>query len=207
MEHFGTIDVLVNNAGYCYRASVEESDEEEVRKMFEANFFGLVNLTKKVLPIMRKKQNGTIVNFSSIAALRANTASAFYAATKAAVELMSSGLKREVEPLGIRVIVVEPGAFRTNFFGTSMKGAPMTIPAYKDTAWPRYPQNAINKGDQAGDPKKAGIVLQEAVNSEKPPFRLLLSQMAIDVATQEYETRLQEIDDWRDKSILTDYES
>lgn len=206
VDHFGTIDILVNNAGYCYRASVEESEEEEVRKMFDTNFFGLVNLTKKVLPIMRMKRSGMIINFSSAAALHGSPASSFYAATKAAVEIMSSGLQAEVEPLGIKVMVVEPGPFRTNFFGSSLKGAPMTIADYKDTAWPRYPENAVNKADQPGDPAKAGKVLLKAVNSENPPFRLLLGKMVVEFALKEYDDRIKELNQWKDVSVTADFD-
>lgn len=144
MEHFGGIDVLINNARYCYRSSVEESNEEDVMEMVQTNFFGLIDLTKRVLPFMREKHEGTIVNISSIAAISASPASAFYASSKSALELMSDGLRKEVSPLGIRVIVVESGAFRTNFFSRSLKGTKMKIADYKDTAWKRYPENAVD---------------------------------------------------------------
>ena len=206
-RHFGTIDILVNNAGYCYRASVEESEDCEIRKMFDTNFFGLVDLTKEVLPIMRKKRSGMIVNFSSAAALHGAPASSFYAATKAAAEIMSSGLQAEVAPLGIKVMAVEPGPFRTNFFGTSLKGAAMTISDYRDTAWPRYPENAVNKADQPGDPKKAAEILINAVNSDDPPFRLLLGKMVVDFALNEYSQRIDEINRWKEFSAAADFES
>ena len=143
-RHFGGIDILVNNAGYCYCASVEESEGEEVMKMFQINLFGLISMTKAVLPLMRKKRSGMIINIASAAAMKASPASAFYASSKAAVELLSDGLRKEVEPLGIRVMVVEPGGFRTNFFGSSLKGAQMRIEDYKDTAWKQYPENAAS---------------------------------------------------------------
>ena len=205
LNHFGTIDVLVNNAGYCYRSSVEESEDEEIQKIFDTNFFGLVRLIKKVLPVMRKKQRGVIVNFSSAAGLRGDAASAFYAATKGAVELMSSSLKAEVEPLGLKVIVVEPGPFRTNF-RYSLKGAPMTIPAYKDTAWTRYPENTVSKNDQPGDPKKAAKILMDVVNSEQPPLRLLLGKMMVNYALNEYNQRIQEVEKWKDWSNSADFD-
>ena len=206
MEHFGSIDILVNNAGYCYRSSVEESDDSEVMRMFQTNLFGLIDLTKEVLPFMREKNSDTIVNFSSVAALSANPASAFYASSKAAVELLSDGLRKEVSPLGIRVIVVEPGAFRTNFFSTSLRGTQMKIADYQDTAWKRYPENAIDTGDQQGDPDKAANVLLKAIQSDNPPFRLLLSKQAVDFARQEYKNRLVEIDKWQNLSETTDFD-
>ncbi len=205
-KQFETIDILVNNAGYCYRASVEESEEDEVRRMFDTNFFGLVNLTKEVLPIMRDQKSGMIINFSSAAALHGSPASSFYAATKAAVEIMSSGLQSEVEPLGIKVMVVEPGPFRTNFFGSSLKGAPMTISDYKNTAWPRYPENAVNQADQPGDPAKAGKLLFDVVSSENPPFRLLLGKMVVDFALNEYNERIKELNQWKKLSVTADFD-
>lgn len=206
IERFGTIDVLVNNAGYCYRAAVEESEDNEVRKMFDTNFFGLINLIKEVLPLMREKRSGAIVNVSSIAALHGLPASSFYAASKGAVELMSSGLKDEVEPLGIKVIVVEPGPFRTNFFGTSLKGAPMTIADYKETAWLRYPENVVNNADQPGDPRRAGQVIMDIVNRDKPPFRILFGKHAVDFARGEYNERLTEVEQWKDVSVKADFD-
>ena len=198
--------MLVNNAGYCYRSSVEESVDSEVMQMFQTNLFGLIELTKEVLPFMRGQHNGTIVNFSSVAALSANPASAFYASSKAAVELLSDGLRKEVSPLGVRVIVVEPGAFRTNFFSTSLRGAQMKIADYQDTAWKRYPENAADPGNQPGDPNKAANALLKAVQSDNPPFRLLLSKQAVDFARREYKERLAEIDAWQSLSETTDFD-
>jgi NAD(P)-dependent dehydrogenase (short-subunit alcohol dehydrogenase family) len=118
---FGAVDVLVNNAGYGYRSAVEEADEAEVDELFATNFFGPVALIKAVLPGMRARRRGTIVNVSSIAARRTGPGSGYYAATKCALERLSAGLRPEVEPLGIKVIVVEPGAFRTDFAGRSLQ--------------------------------------------------------------------------------------
>ncbi|MDO5536965.1 MAG: SDR family NAD(P)-dependent oxidoreductase, partial [Desulfovibrionaceae bacterium] len=116
LDRFGGLDVLVNNAGYCLRGAVEECSDAEVRRQFETNFFGTVGMIRRVLPAMRAARSGAIVNFSSIAALSTSEGSAFYGASKLAVEGMSDGLRREVGPLGIRVMVVEPGPFRTRFF-------------------------------------------------------------------------------------------
>lgn len=206
VEHFGAIDVLVNNAGYCYRASVEESEDTEVMKMFQTNLFGLIAMTKEVLPVMRRQHSGIIVNFSSIAALSASPASAFYASSKAAVELVSDGLRKEVAPLGIQVMVVEPGAFRTNFFSSSLKSTQMKISDYKDTAWKRYPENSVDQKNQPGDPERAGKILLQVVQGEKLPFRLLLGRQAIDFAHQEYRERMEEIDMWKSISETADFE-
>ena len=204
-ERFGQIDVLVNNAGYCYRSSVEEAEREGVNRMLETNFFGPVALIQAVLPGMRERRSGAIVNVSSIGAVRTGAASGYYAATKAALELMSEGLAAELKPLGIRTMIVEPGAFRTHFYDSSLKGADMTISDYADTAWKRSPQNAVNQGNQPGDPAKAGDVLIDALESENPPLRLLLGSDAVKIVRTALEGRLQELDRWADVSARTDF--
>ncbi len=205
LTRFGQIDVLVNNAGYCYRSSVEEADRDGVNRMFETNFFGPVALIQTVLPGMRERRSGAIVNVSSIGAVRTGAASGYYAATKAALELMSEGLAAECKPLGIRAMIVEPGAFRTHFYDSSLKGADMTIGDYAETAWKRSPQNAVNQGNQPGDPAKAGDVLIDALESENPPLRLLLGSDAVKIVRSALESRLQELDQWADASTRTDF--
>lgn len=204
-DKFSGIDVLVNNAGYAYRSSVEEAERAGLDKMYETNFFGPVALIQAVLPEMRQRRSGTIVNVSSIAAVRTGAASGYYASTKAALELMTEGLAAEVRPLGIRVMLVEPGAFRTHFYDTSLQGAALTIGDYQDTAWKRAPQNAPNTQSQPGDPDKAGDVLIEALESENPPFRLLLGSDAVKVVRATLEARLQEVNAWAELSAKTDF--
>lgn len=202
---FGHIDVLVNNAGYCYRSSVEEADRAGVNKMYETNFFGPIALIQAVLPDMRARHEGVVVNVSSIGAVRTGAASGYYASTKAALELMSEGLAAEVKPLGIRVLIVEPGAFRTHFYDSSLKGAELTIGDYRDTAWTRSPQNAVNKGNQPGDPEKAGDVIIDVLESEDPPLRLLLGSDAIKAVRGTLEARIKELDAWAEYSVRTDF--
>ena len=204
-ERFGQIDVLVNNAGYCYRSSVEEAERGGVDRMFETNFFGPVALIQAVLPGMRERRGGAIVNISSIGAVRTGAASGYYAATKAALELMSEGLAAELRPLGIRTMIVEPGAFRTHFYDSSLKGADMTIGDYAETAWKRSPQNAVNQGNQPGDPAKAGDVLVDVLESANPPLRLLLGSDAVKIVRGALESRLQELEQWADTSARTDF--
>ncbi len=204
-EKFGRIDVLVNNAGYCYRSSVEEADRAGVDRMFETNFFGPVALIQAVLPGMRARHSGAIVNVSSIGAVRTGAASGYYAATKAAMELMSEGLAAEVKPLGIRVMIVEPGAFRTHFYDSSLKGAAMTIGDYADTAWKRSPENAVNQKQQPGDPEKAGDVLIDALEREDAPTRLLLGSDAVKAVHATLESRIREVDAWAGLSAKTDF--
>ena len=202
---FGAIDVLVNNAGYCYRSSVEEADCAGVDKMYETNFFGPVALIQAVLPGMRQRRSGAIVNVSSIGAVCTGAASGYYASTKAALELMSEGLAAELKPLGIQVMIVEPGAFRTHFYDTSLKGADMTIGDYAETAWKRSPQNASNPGNQPGDPDKAGEVLIDVLEREDAPQRLLLGSDAVKIVRAALEARLDELSKWEAVSTWTDY--
>ena len=202
---FGAIDVLVNNAGYCYRSSVEEADRSGVNRMYETNFFGPIALIQAVLPAMRERRSGAIVNVSSIGAVRTGAASGYYASTKAALELMSEGLAAEVNPLGIKVMIVEPGAFRTHFYDSSLKGADLTIGDYQETAWKRAPQNAVNQGKQPGDPEKAGDVIIDALETGNPPLRLLLGSDAVKIVKGALEARMKELDAWTSYSVRTDF--
>lgn len=204
-ERFGQIDVLVNNAGYCYRSSIEEADRAGMNRMYETNLFGAVSLIQAVLPQMRARHEGTIVNISSIGAVRTGAASGYYASTKAALELMSEGLSAELAPLGIKVLIVEPGAFRTHFYDSSLKGAAMTIGDYKDTAWKRSPENAVNQQNRPGDPDKAGEVLADVVESGNMPARLLLGSDAVNAVRTALQKRLEELEAWAEVSARTDF--
>lgn len=203
--HFGPIDVLVNNAGYGYRGAVEEGAEEDVEKLFATNFFGLVAVTKAVLPMMRAQRAGTIINLSSIAGRLAAPGSAYYSATKFAVEGMSDALRKELAPLGIKVIVVEPGAFRTDFAGRSLHQAQRQIADYDETAGRRRKENDKTHGTQAGDPTKGANVIIDAVESSEPPFRLLLGSDAVTWAASELDAQRKELETWRSVSASTDF--
>ena len=150
-ERFGGIDVLVNNAGYGYRAAVEEGDDAEVRTLLETHFFGTVAMIKAVLPDMRARRSGAIVNTSSIGATVTPVGSGYYSAAKAAIEGMSGALRGELAPLGISVTVVEPGAFRTDFAGRSLVQSATVIDDYAGTAGQRRKENDTMDGSQAGD--------------------------------------------------------
>ena len=204
-DNFGGVDILVNNAGYGYRSSVEEGEEESVNLLFNTNFFGPIELIKQVLPYMRAQKNGAILNVSSIAAARSGVGSGYYAASKAALELMTDGLMKEVAPLGIKVMTVEPGAFRTKFYDTSLKGTQKQIEDYADTAWKTRKENIVDNQDQPGDPDKAGEVIYETIQKETIPKRLLLGSDAVKIVSAEMKERLQEIEDWSDVSKQTDY--
>lgn len=190
MGQFGKIDVLVNNAGYAYRSSIEEAKDDGMMKMYETNLFGPIHLIQKVLPFMREQKQGAIINVSSIGAVRTGAASGFYASSKAALELMSNGLAAEVKPLGIKVMVVEPGSFRTHFYDSSLKGSDNTISAYQETAWKRSVAESRNLKNQPGDPDKSGDVIIDAIEKENYPFRLLLGSDAVKIVSNALQERL-----------------
>jgi len=203
---FGRIDVLVNNAGYGYRAAVEEGDPADVRRLFATNFFAPVALTKAVLPGMRARRAGTIVNISSIGALRCPPGSGYYAASKAALEAVSGSLRKEAEPLGINVIVVEPGGFRTDFAGRSLTQSATPISDYADTAGQRRKENDDAHGTEPGDPAKAANAIIQAVTASRPPSFLLLGADAVATATEVLGAWRAEIDQWRELSTSTGYD-
>ncbi|XKH58077.1 SDR family NAD(P)-dependent oxidoreductase [Citricoccus nitrophenolicus] len=204
-SRFGGVDVLVNNAGHGYRAAVEEAAVDEVDELFATNFFGPIDLIKQVLPQMRARRSGAIVNVSSIGAPRSNPASGYYTATKAALEGVSDALRREVEPLGIRVLVLEPGAFRTDFSGRSLKQSRTVIADYADTAGKRRRENDTSHGTQPGDPDRAAQLIIDTVYADQAPFRLLLGTDAISIVRDELQGRIDEIDAWADISRTTDF--
>ena len=205
INHFGTIDVLVNNAGYGYRGAVEEGRQEDVDILFNTNLWGPVTLIKEVLPLMRKQRSGAIINISSVAALKTMPGSGYYAASKCALEGLSDGLKEEVAPLGIKVMVVEPGAFRTDFAGRSLTQSNKIIADYNKTAGLRRIGKDKSHGSQPGDPDKGADVIIEVIESNEPPFRLLLGLDAINLADNILESRQKEYDKWRSLSQKTDY--
>lgn len=186
-EKFGAIDVLVNNAGIGYFAAIEEGEESEVRRMFEINVFGMCRMIQAVLPGMRKRRKGVIINISSIAGLRSAPALGFYNATKFAVEGLSNALLQEVEPLGIKVMVVEPSAFRTDWAGRSADESEIQIADYAKTAGLWRSEIRALSGKQAGDPIRAAQAIIQAVESLKPPRHLLLGNDAYDGALAKLE--------------------
>jgi NAD(P)-dependent dehydrogenase (short-subunit alcohol dehydrogenase family) len=186
-DRFGRLDVLVNNAGYGYLAAVEEGDDADVRAMFETNFFGLAAMTRSVLPIMRAQKSGAIVNVSSMGGFIGFPGSGYYAATKFAVEGLSEALSKEVGPLGIKVIIVEPGPFRTHWAGRSLKTPKKPIDAYAETAVARRKQIQSYSGTQAGDPVRAAEAIIDTVERDKPPLRLPLGGFAYEVMGAEIE--------------------
>jgi NAD(P)-dependent dehydrogenase (short-subunit alcohol dehydrogenase family) len=179
---FGGIDVLVNNAGIGYFAAIEEGDDAEVRKMFEVNVFGLTRMVQAVLPGMRQRRRGCIVNLSSLAGLRGMPALGQYNATKFAVEGLSEALRREVEPLGIQVMVVNPSGFRTDWAGRSANESTHLIDDYSATAGAVRLRVRASSGKQPGDPVRGVKAIIEAVASGQPPHHLLIGNDAFEGA-------------------------
>jgi len=202
---FGAIDVLVNNAGYGYYAPIEEGDELAVRAMFETNFFGLVALTQALLPSMRTRRSGFIVNISSVGGLVAHPGSGFYAATKFAVEAVSEALSKEVAPLGIKVLLVEPGPFRTRFVNNA-RGAPgVRIADYADTVGVRRAAVQASSGKQPGDPARGATAIIDAVLSPAPPLRLVLGAQALGHIRAKMKLLAHEIEMWEAVSLGSDF--
>ena len=204
-RRFGNIDVLVNNAGYGYQSSVEEGDEAEIRQQFDANVFGLFAMTRAVLPGMRARRRGHILNITSVAGLVGFPGSGYYAASKHAVEGWSDALMAEGKPLGIKVTCIEPGPFRTDWAGRSLKQTPNRIADYADTAGTRLEGTAAGSGNQPGDPTRAALAMVRITEMENPPRHLVLGAFGIDAVTTALKKRLAEVEQWRDMSLATDF--
>ena len=204
-DRFGRIDVLVNNAGYGYIAAIEEGEDDQVRAQFDTNVFGVFDLIKAVLPGMRKRHSGHIVNVSSIGGLVGFGATGYYHATKFAVEGLSETLNVEVAPLGIKVTIVEPGPFRTDWAGRSIIESKIEIADYAETAGKRREQTRERSGKQPGDPVRAAEAIIAAVQSKEPPLRLLLGKPALDLAYKQIDLMRENFDAWKETTLGADY--
>jgi len=205
LRRFGRIDVLVNNAGIGYFGAVEESEEAEARRMFEINFFGLAAMIQQVLPVMRKQKSGHILNISSIGGLRGFPGLGFYNASKFAVEGLSEALSKEVGPLGVRVTLVEPSGFRTDWAGRSAKDSPVRIEDYEGTAGQNSATIRGYSGQQAGDPERAAKAIFQIVGYPEPPLRLLLGSAALRGARIKLEELKQDFDTWATLTCSADF--
>jgi NAD(P)-dependent dehydrogenase (short-subunit alcohol dehydrogenase family) len=197
--------VLVNNAGYGYRAAVEEGDEADVARLFTTNFFGAVGMIKAVLPGMRARRSGTIISISSIGARVCPPGSGYYAASKAALEAMTFSLRKEVAPLGITTMVVEPGAFRTDFAGRSLTQSAEAIGDYAATAGRRRKEHDTAHGTQPGDPAKAAQAIIAAAESHDPPALLVLGQDALNSFQGVLDAERAELNTWEDVTVSTGF--
>ncbi len=202
---FGSIDVLVNNAGYGYNAGIEEGEESAVRAMFDTNFFALAALTRRVLPGMRARGGGRIINISSIGGLVGNPGTGYYCATKFAVEALSQSLAKEAAHLGIHVTAIEPGPFRTDFQGRSITVPSNPIDAYAQTAGARRAALRESSGKQAGDPVRAADAIIKVAESPNPPMHLALGKMALTRAREELTEHLRLLAEWEEVSLSADF--
>lgn len=206
VETFGGIDVLVNNAGRGHFGAVEDSAAGDVHLLFDTNFFGPTGMIRETLPYMRKAGKGLIVNTSSMGVMFDNsTGNAYYAASKAALEMLSTVLRNEVSPLGIKVMILEPGAFRTEFRVAAIQDMDSHMPAYEKTAGETSRYYTENPYNQPGDPARAGEAVYQAVNGEAVPEVLVLGKGMIEAATDTLDRRKDEIGRWRFLSESTDF--
>lgn len=204
-KRFGKIDVLVNNAGIGYFGSIEESDDAETRNMMEINFYGLANMTREVLPIMRSQKGGHIINISSICGLYSYPGLGYYNATKYAVDGFSETLFREVKDLGIKVSIVAPGAFRTDWAGRSARESQHTLSDYSQTADAFKTIIRNSNGQQPGDPAKAAAAIIQLVESQNPPLRLLLGMDAMETARTKIRELSSDVDAWERVTMNTGF--
>jgi NAD(P)-dependent dehydrogenase (short-subunit alcohol dehydrogenase family) len=205
LARFGHVDVLVNNAGYGVTGALEEVAESEYMPMFETNVFGLIRLTKALLPQFRARRSGNIVNLSSIGGLIGLPGWSMYNATKFAVEGLSEALGAELDPLGIHVTIIEPGPFRTEFLGTSGKKAGDLIGDYAQTAGKTREYFELQNGKQPGDPQKAIEAIVAAVTAPNPPRHLLLGKLAYDRFQGKMQSFAAEIEAWKDTTLGADF--
>jgi NAD(P)-dependent dehydrogenase (short-subunit alcohol dehydrogenase family) len=206
IERFGSIDVLINNAGQGSLGAVEEFSSEQIRRHFEVNCFAVLEMTRAVLPAMRRRRSGRIINITSIGGLASMGAFALYCATKFAVEGFSEGLRDEVGPLGIKVMIVEPGAFRTSFAGDANMRPARSISDYDGVVQPIRDYLYGNDGRQPGDPRKAALVMLDAIASDSPPLRLILGSDAYALWEQKRKSEREEIEAWRRVGEATAFE-
>jgi NAD(P)-dependent dehydrogenase (short-subunit alcohol dehydrogenase family) len=205
LDRFGRIDVLVNNAGYGYQAAIEEGVDAEIRAQFETNVFGLFAITRACLPAMRRQRRGHVINITSIGGLVGFAASGYYCASKHAIEGWSDTLAVETAPLGIKVTCVEPGPFRTDWAGRSLRQTPNVIADYAETAGARMTMTSGYSGQQPGDPVRAAQAIIDIALSEHAPRHLVMGAFAFDTATKRLKARLDEIEAWRETALATDY--
>jgi NAD(P)-dependent dehydrogenase (short-subunit alcohol dehydrogenase family) len=206
MEHFGRVDVLVNNAGYGLAGAVEESSAEEVRSIFDTNVMGLLNVTRAVLPRMRSQRSGHVINMSSLGGYQVGAGFGVYGSTKFAVEGLSEALHAELTPLGIHVTVVEPGYFRTDFLdSSSAMEARNVIADYAETAGKVRVSARAYSHRQPGDPKRLAQALLTLVSAENPPLRLQLGTDALTRIREKHAFVEQELQTWEALSRSTDF--
>ena len=206
LETFGQIDVLVNNAGFGTLGAVEEVSEDQFRNQFEVNCFGTLKLTQALLPHFRQRQCGHILNISSVGGFTSFPGTGIYSSTKFAIEGFSEALAKEIAPLGIKLTLVEPGAFRTEFAGDSLATPENLIDDYEETAHKFLQQQEQMSGQQPGDPDKAAQAMIKAVESDNPPLRLVLGEDALQATRKKMESFQKELEAWEEVTLSTAFE-
>jgi NAD(P)-dependent dehydrogenase (short-subunit alcohol dehydrogenase family) len=208
VERLGTIDVLVNNAGFGTLGAIEEVSDPAARAAFDVNVFGLLNATRAVLPTMRRQRSGRILNLSSMTGQVSGPGLGIYAATKHAVEAISEALRHEVAPLGIRVTAIEPGAFRTDFFdGSSLATTDTPIDDYAESVGVIRTIVEKRNHTQPGDPQKAASIIVDLASVQDPPARVPLGADAIERIEASLTDRLAELQAWRAVAMSTSFDS
>lgn len=209
VEHFGRIDVLVNNAGYGLLGYFEEMPEEMIRAQIETNVFGTMKMTREVLPVMRRQKSGMVAIISSTSGIRSVAAGSVYSASKFALEGWGEGMNIDMKPFGIRFMIVEPGPFRTDFLNgqTSMHYPESRLEAYKESSESMYKLLSGVHNNETGNPDKLAIILSKAVESENPPLHLVIGRDAVTSIDKYYTERRNEFEQWRDIASDTDFDS
>lgn len=205
LERFGQVDVLVNNAGYGYLSAIEEGNNDQLREMFETNFFGLLAMTQKAIPFMRERRSGCILNISSQAGLMGNPGTGFYSSSKYAVEGLTEALSKEVAPFGIKVCSIQPGPFRTDWAGRSMQSNSSSVSDYDEHVSSRINMIGEIDGRQPGDPKRAAAVIADVAEMDNPPAQLLLGSVVLDTYKQKLEELIKQIDHYELLTRSADY--
>ncbi|MFC0530264.1 oxidoreductase [Phytohabitans kaempferiae] len=207
LARYGRVDVLVNNAGRTQVGAFEETTDQELRALFELHVFGPARLTRALLPQMRQRGSGSIVNISSIGGQLSFAGFSAYSATKAALEQLSEGLADEVTSFGIKVLIVEPGAFRTNLFGRDAAYFSKENPAYAATVGATRKMVQGSDGSQPGDPAKAAAAIRLALAAPKTPLRLALGGDAVDILTAHLDSVRAELAEWEKVSRGTGFDT
>lgn len=205
LNTYNRIDVLVNNVGYGTVGAIEEVNDDDVRRQFDTNLFGAINVTRAILPILREQRSGHILNISSANGISAFAGVGIYSATKFALEAISEALAQEVKPLGIKVTIIEPGSSRTNFSSRALSTLSYQISGYAQTSGKIVQQLQERDGKQPNDPAKAAAMIQ-VVESENPPLRLALGEDSVNLITQKLESMKAELEAWKDVSMNTAFE-
>ncbi|MFD7415139.1 oxidoreductase [Kitasatospora purpeofusca] len=206
LARFDRIDVVVNNAGYGLVGAIEETSDRAVRDLFDVNVFGVLNTLRATLPTLRHQRSGHVLNIGSVGGFATAPAAGLYGASKFALEGISEALHGELAPLGIRVTIVEPGGFRTDFLGgSSLRTEPASIADYTEGAGPVREALARYDGHQPGDPVKAARAVVDLADLAEPPLRLQLGADAVERVEAKLELVRRELDRWRDVALSTSF--